>query len=118
MGYSVTLGGNTFRIWGARATGIMPKGVSVSPDGTRVFVTNFGRKRGHNLDVYDAKTLDHLRKVDYEGNSIESLSSPDGKTLYVTNLYGYLVQALDTATWAPRWSVRVGRFPENAGPLA
>jgi YVTN family beta-propeller protein len=90
----------------------MPKGVSVSRDGARVFVTNFGRRRGANLDVYDAKTLEHQKSVDYEGNSIESLSSPDGKTLYVTNLYGFLVQALDTSTWALRWSVRVGRFPK------
>lgn len=112
VGYSLTLGGHTFRIWGARPTGIMPKGVSVSADGTRVFVTNFGRKRGQNLDVFDAKSLDHRRSVDYDGNSIESLPSPDGKTLYLTNLYGFLVQALDTGTWAQRWSVRVGRFPK------
>lgn len=112
VGYSVTLGDNTFRIWGARPTGIMPKGVSVSGDGQRVFVTNFGRQRSHNLDVFDARTLSHLRRVDFEGNTIESQPSRDGKTLYVTNMYGHLVEALDTSTWAHRWSVPVGRFPK------
>lgn len=111
-GYSVTLGGSTFRIWGGLRTGIMPKGVSVSPDGRRVFVTNFGRRKGHNLDVYQAWPIRHLRRVDFAGNTIESVVSRDSRTLFVTNFYGYLVQALDTRTWKIRAAVRTGKFPK------
>jgi len=90
----------------------MPKGVSVSPDGKRIYVTNFGRRKGHNLDVFESGTLRHLRQVDFRGNTIESLPASDGRTLYVTNYYGFLVQALDTRTWKMRWSQRVGKFPK------
>ncbi len=112
VGYTVTLGGNTFRIWGALHTGIMPKGVSVSPDGKRIFVTNFGRKNRRNLDVYDAVTFKHLRQVSFPGNTIESVVSSDSRTLYVSNYYGYKVQAMDTRTWKIRWSTRTGHFPK------
>ena len=27
LGFSLTLGGNTFRIWGVQKTGVMPKGI-------------------------------------------------------------------------------------------
>jgi DNA-binding beta-propeller fold protein YncE len=112
VGYAVTLGGNTFRIWGAGRTGIMPKGVSVSPDGKRIYVTNFGRKHRRNLDVYDAATFTPLRQVSFRGNTIESVVSADSKTLYVSNYYGYLIQALDTKTFKPRWSTKTGHFPK------
>ena len=112
LGFSLTLGGNTFRIWGVQKTGVMPKGTSVSPDGKRIYVTNFGRRRGHNLDVLDGLTFKTLRKVDFPGNTIESVVSPDSRTLYVTNYYGWKVQALDTTTWKVRWEKKVGRFPK------
>ena len=112
IGYSVTLGGNTFRIWGAGRTGIMPKGVSVSPDGKRIYVTNFGRRHRHNLDVYNAKTFLPVRKVSFRGNTIESVVSADSKTLFVSNYYGYKIQALDTKTFKPRWSTKTGHFPK------
>jgi YVTN family beta-propeller protein len=112
IGYAVTLGGNTFRIWGAGRTGVMPKGVSVSPDGKRIYVTNFGRKDRHNLDVYDARTFRRLRTVSFRGNTIESVVSADSKTIYVSNYYGYKIQALDIKTFKPRWSTRTGHFPK------
>lgn len=112
VGYTVKLGGNTFRIWGAGRTGVMPKGVSTSPDGKRIYVTNFGRKNRHNLDVYNAKTFKVVRKVSFRGNTIESVVSADSKTLYVSNYYGYKIQALDTKTFKPRWTTKTGHFPK------
>lgn len=37
---------------------------------------------------------------------------PDSKTLYVSNYYGYKIQALDTRTFKPRWSTKTGHFPK------
>ncbi len=36
------------------ATGSMPKGVSLSPDTKRAYVTNFGQSNGHNIEIVDA----------------------------------------------------------------
>jgi YVTN family beta-propeller protein len=112
VGWAVTLGGNTFRIWGSAETGIMPKGTSVSPDGRYLYVTNFGRKDRRTLDVFDAQTLVLQRSLDLPGNSIESSSSPDGRWLYYTNYYGSQLHALDTRAFTVRASVKPGAFPK------
>ncbi len=113
IGYSVKLGGDTFRIWGSASTGIMPKGCSVSPDGKHLFVTNFGRRRGKNVDVLDAVTLKHLRTLSWRGNAIESVSSRDSKTLYVSDFYRSKLHKISTTTWRVEKTVRPGRLPKQ-----
>jgi YVTN family beta-propeller protein len=89
VGYKVSLGGSTFVIWQAVEAGAMPKGASVSHDGKRLFVTNFGRRSGKNIAVYSAgDPLKLERYVSYEGNAIESALSPDDRWLYATNKAG------------------------------
>lgn len=112
VGYSVTLGGDTFRIWGSVETGLMPKAVSISPDGSTLYVTNFGRRDKGNLTVIDSATLTRRRVVDFPGNAIESVVCPSGRLLYTTNYYGNLVQVHDTTTWRTLVSFSPGSFPK------
>lgn len=112
VGHSVTLGGDTFRIWGSVGTGLMPKAVSISPDGSSLYVTNFGHRDQGNLDVIDARTLQRRRVVSFPGNAIESVVCPSGRFLYTTNYYGSLVQIHDTRTWKIEHAFRPGSFPK------
>src|SRR5688572_28901678 len=79
-------------------TGSQPKGVSVSPDGTRVYVTIFGRPDRENVWVYDTRDMRRIGTVSFSGNAVESLSSPNGRTLYVTNFRRNRVEVIDTRT--------------------
>ncbi|HSO38260.1 MAG TPA: hypothetical protein VLT33_37285, partial [Labilithrix sp.] len=45
-------------------TGSMPKGASLSPDGTKFYVTNFGQFDTRNVTIYDAHTLAMLDQID------------------------------------------------------
>ncbi len=113
IGYSVKLGGNTFRIWGGAKTGVMPKGCSVSPNGKYLYVTNFGMRRGKNVDVLDAITLRRVRTLHWRGNAIESISSPDSKTLYVTDFYKSKLHKISTSSWRIKKTTRPGQLPKQ-----
>jgi len=112
IGYSVKIGGDTFRIWGGAKTGVMPKGCSVSPNGKYLYVTNFGMRRGKNVDVLDALTLHRKKTLHWRGNAIESLSSLDSATLYVTDFYKSKLHLISTRTWQIRKTVRTGSLPK------
>src|SRR5579871_3633608 len=60
----------------AAPTGSLPKGVTLSPDGRRLFVTNYGLKDHGNITVYDAADLKKLDTVDVPGVVVESAISP------------------------------------------
>ena len=53
-------GGPALSVSQTVATGVQPKSVNVSPDGTRVVVCNFGFADHDNVFVYDAMTLERL----------------------------------------------------------
>ena len=76
----------------------MPKGVSLSPDVKRAYVTNFGMTNGHNIEVVDAESLAHIDTIDLPGNVVESVLSPDGSTIYASNFIRNTVQFIDTKT--------------------
>ncbi len=76
-------------------TGSMPKGVSLSPDGKRAYVTNFGQANGKNIDIYDAVTLSYEATIDVPGIVVESVLSNDGKTIYASNFVRNSVQIVD-----------------------
>src|SRR4051794_24938912 len=73
----------------------MPKGVSLSPDTKRAYVTNFGMSNGHNIEVVDAQSLTHIDSIDLPGNVVESVLSPDGTTIYASNFLRNSVQLVD-----------------------
>jgi YVTN family beta-propeller protein len=94
------------------ATGIQPKSVDVSPDGSRIYVSNFGRPDRDNVRVYDARTLAQVGVIEFAGNAVETEFSPDGATLYVSNFRRGVVEVVDTATLTVRGEIEVGANPK------
>ena len=93
-------------------TGSMPKGVSLSPDGTRAYVTNFGMSNGHNIEVVDAKSLAHIDSIDLPGNVVESVLSPDGSTIFASNFIRNSVQFIDVKTKRVSKEIPTGTHPK------
>lgn len=97
----------------ARApTGSLPKGVSISPDGRTLYVTNYGNANGRNVAVYDAATLQRTGWIDLRGVAVESVVSPDGRTLYVSDVRRGVVSFVSLAQGRVRREVRVGPRPK------
>ena len=94
------------------ATGSMPKGVSLSPDASRAYVTNFGQHNGHNIEVVDAKTLAHIDSIDLPGNVVESVLSPDGTTIFASNFLRNSVQFVDVKTKRVTKEIPTGTHPK------
>ena len=94
------------------ATGSMPKGVSLSPDASRAYVTNFGQHNGHNIEVVDAKTLAHIDSIDLPGNVVESVLSPDGTTIFASNFLRNSVQFVDVKTKRVTKEIATGTHPK------
>lgn len=93
-------------------TGSMPKGASLSPDGSTLYVTNFGQRNRNNITVLDAHTLASKGRIDLAGNVVESVLSPDGKTLYVSNFGRNAVEFLDLATKTVTREVKTDTHPK------
>ena len=93
-------------------TGIMPKGASLSPDGARFYVTNFGQANVKNITVYDTQTLKLIDTINVPGIVVESVLSPDGKTIYASNFQRDTVLFIDVATKKVTREVTVGTHPK------
>lgn len=100
----------------AAATGSMPKGVSLSPDGKHAYVTNFGQANGKNIDVYDVETLAHEATIDLPGNVVESVLSPDGTTIYASNFLRNSVQFIDLKSRRVTREIPTGQHPKILVP--
>jgi len=96
----------------AAPTGSLPKGVSLSPDGRRLFVTNYGERDHGNVTIYDAATLAKVDTIDIPGVVVESALSPDGRTLYVSNFARNTVQFVDLATKKVTREIKAGTHPK------
>jgi YVTN family beta-propeller protein len=94
------------------ATGSMPKGVTLSPDGTRLYVTNFGQANGKNVSIYDATTLAPIADIDVPGIVVETTLSADGALLYASNFTRDSVQIIDTHTRRVAREIQVGLHPK------
>ncbi|MBX3230270.1 MAG: YncE family protein [Labilithrix sp.] len=99
-------------------TGSMPKGVALSPDGKRAYVTNFGHADSRNIDVFDAETLTYQASIDLPGTVVESVLSPDGKTIYASNFLRNSVQFVDLETRRVTREITVGLHPKVLVPSA
>jgi len=94
-------------------TASQPKGVSLSPDGKTLLVTNFGRRTNKNIYFYDAETLDLTAQIDLESaNVVESVWAPDGDTVYVSDFRNDEVLFIDPATHEIRKKVGVEDEPK------
>ena len=94
------------------ATGSMPKGVSLSPDTKRAYVTNFGQSNGHNIEVVDAQSLAHIDTIDVPGNVVESVLSADGTTIFASNFIRNSVQFIDVKTKRVTKEIPTGTHPK------
>ena len=93
-------------------TGSMPKGATISHDGTELYVTNFGQPNTRNVTVYDAKSLELEASVDVEGPIVESALSADGKTLFISSFNRSSVMYLDLASKKVTREVKTGTNPK------
>jgi YVTN family beta-propeller protein len=93
-------------------TGSMPKGVSLSPDLSRLYVTNFGQSNWQNIQVLDAKTLGQLSTINVPGNVVESVLSADGGTIYASNFLRDSVMFIDTKTGKVTREIKTGAHPK------
>jgi YVTN family beta-propeller protein len=109
----VSFGGTYFRLWGGAPTGSQPKGVSVSPDGFDIFVTNFGQNASKNVFRYDPDSLKVLAQAKFSGNAIESVVSRDGMKLYVSNFDNQEMLELDTQDLSITRRFTVGNVPKH-----
>jgi len=96
----------------AARTESLPKGVSTSPDGRRLYVSNYGALNHKNISVYDAVTLKPLHHIDVPGIVVETAISPDGKTLYASNFKRNSVQFIDIESRRVTREVRAGMHPK------
>ena len=93
-------------------TGSMPKGVSISPDGNRLYVSNYGQLDHDNVSIFDAHTLAPIARIDVPGIVVETAVSPDGLTLYASNFRRNSVQFIDLATLRVSREVPAGDHPK------
>ena len=93
-------------------TGSMPKGATLSPDGSRFYVTNFGQFDTKNVTIYDAHTLAMLDQIDVPGIICESALSPDGTTLFISNFSRHSVMFVDVATKRVTHEIKTGQHPK------
>jgi len=106
-------GGPTMEVAARAQTGVQPKSVNLSPDGSRVVVCNFGRPDVDNVFIYDALTLERVGVVSFEGNAVESAFSPDGDVLYVSNFRRHVVEVIDFTTLEVQAEIEVGTNPKT-----
>jgi YVTN family beta-propeller protein len=93
-------------------TGSLPKGVSISPDGATLYVTNYGNTNGDNVGVYDVATLRRTAWIYLPGVAVESAVSPDGRRLYVSDFRDATVHFIRLRDRRTLRSVAVGRHPK------
>ncbi|MBD2704844.1 beta-propeller fold lactonase family protein [Spirosoma sp. BT702] len=90
--------------------GKQPRCMSISPDGSRAYVTNY---ESHNISVIDVATSTVIATIpvgDYpNGISVSS----DGSRVYVANNYSHTVSVINTTTNSITASVPVGDYPNG-----
>ncbi len=90
--------------------GTYPYGVSVSPDGSKVYVTNW---KSNTVSVINTATNAVIATITV-GNGPEGISvSPDCSRVYVTNNGSNTVSVINTATNAVTATVAVGSAPSG-----
>ena len=75
--------------------GTNPTGVAVSPDGTKVYVTNLN---DDTVSVINTKTNTVTATVPVGSNPSTIAGSPDGTKVYVTNSNDNTISVIDTST--------------------
>lgn len=95
--------------------GARPKGIAVSGDGRRIYVTT---GRGGQVVAYDAKSLVVMGTVTVGGRPWGLALSPDGRYLYTANGPSNKVTVIDTETLTLTATINVGDRPWGVAVVA
>lgn len=87
-----------------------PRWVAVSPDGTRVYVTN---EADENVSVIDTATNTVITTIAVGDEPYGVAVNPDGATAYVTNASDDTVSVIDVATNTVIDTITVGNDPRG-----
>ena len=88
--------------------GSKPEGVSVSPDGSRVYVTNRG---SNSVTVIDPVSNNVISTIPVEQNPLGVAVSPDGTKVYVANQGSNTVSVINALTGTITSTITVGSQP-------
>lgn len=121
--FRTTHGGPALSVRARARTGVLPKSVNVSPDGSVVVTCNFGRPDADSVSFFDAYTLEQVGEAEFLGNAVESVFTRDGQRLYVSNFRRHVVEVLDVSSCytaspeapcavAPSAEIAVGTHPK------
>ena len=88
-----------------------PRGIAVSPDGTKVYVANFSSNLNGYLSIINAETNVVTTTVNIGKVPSRVAVSPDGTRIYVTNSGDNTVSVIDAGTNTIIATVNVGRDP-------
>lgn len=106
------LDGLSGRREGTLATGKRPRGLALSPDRRILFVA---ASNSHRIELWDVRTLAHLRDI-ASGSDPERIAlSPDGRTVYAANEDRSAVSFIDVESGQVTREVAVGAEPEGIG---
>jgi YVTN family beta-propeller protein len=87
-----------------------PRGVAITPDGSRAYVANLGSDNVSVIDIDIQKVLITIPVEEYpRGVAI----TPDGSQAYVVNLGSDSVSVIDTATQKILATISVGKYPQG-----
>ena len=89
--------------------GITPQGVSVTPDGAKVYVANAGSNTVSVIDTASYAVKDVSVGAAPEGVSV----TPDGTLVYVANSNSNTVSVINTTTDTVTDNVSVGDYPTS-----
>jgi len=87
--------------------GLAPFGVAVTPDGSKVYVTNLN----NTVSVIAAATNAVSATISVGNGPVGVAFTPDGSEAYVTNEFDHTVSVIATATNAVVATVDVGTSP-------
>jgi len=85
-----------------------PWGIVISPDGTKVYVTNYG---SNTVSVLSTATNSIVATINVGVSPKGVTFFPDGTKVYVTNFGSNTVSVIDTATNTVTATVNVGGLP-------
>ncbi|NQV34188.1 MAG: YncE family protein [Phycisphaeraceae bacterium] len=105
----------------ARAFGHAHVGISINPEGTRLYVPDFDDTdpnlppQGATVAVLDAHTLEGITTIDGLSGPLDVAVHPDGKRLYITNVMSNTLSVVDAATNSIIENIPVGILPNAFG---
>lgn len=109
----------TMSVKGRIAAGAHPFGLTLSPDGNTLYAVNVYEDTVSMITLFDQHQAaqnqadGNVQKIKVGSRPYCAVSSPDGKTLYVTNTQGDSVSVIDIHTREVTATIAVGGFPEG-----